>query len=359
MFGLQKSDSDDIVSLADAKLGGATDGSEGPDRVWGNREQMNFGVMLIDRGIASADQVQAALWESTVTGSSLGHTLVKHAVIRQADLMKYMEEYDPAQIASIVQYNVPIDDVDFLNEHKVVLFGMSQTTLYLGCLGNETIVRRHFEKEFPDKELQFMPIKPAQMDEFLTKTDRLPRKTEERAGDGRLEITRHIPRNTSDSDVLDLLVNLAGVRGGSDLHIEPKGSSYTVLLRINRIRRIVHEGTITQFNALRAQVKDRARMDQMEFRKPHDGAYSQEIMGRMFDLRVATFPLSGGLEKIVIRMLDPDKASKRLTELGITKTEQWRAACGYPHGLIIVAGKTNSGKSTTPISSLREQDRIG
>ena len=62
---------------------------------------------------------------------------------------------------------------------------------------------------------------------------------------------------------------------------------------------------------------------------------------------------------IVNRMLDPAKASKRLTELGITKTEQWRAACGYPHGLIIVAGKTNSGKSTTLISSLREQDRIG
>ena len=100
-------------------------------------------------------------------------------------------------------------------------------------------------------------------------------------------------------------------------------------------------------------------MDQMEMRKPQDGAFSQEIMGRMFDLRVATFPMNAGQEKIVIRLLDPDKAAKRLPDLGISKTDLWRAACGYPHGLIYVAGKTNSGKSTTLISTLREQDRIG
>jgi len=69
--------------------------------------------------------------------------------------------------------------------------------------------------------------------------------------------------------------------------------------------------------------------------------------------------MNGGQEKIVIRLLDPDKAAKRLPDLGITKTDIWRAACGYPHGLIFVAGKTNSGKSTTLISTLREQDRIG
>ena len=320
---------------------------------------MNFGIMLIEKGHASDEQVEAALWESNITGSSLGDTLVKHGIMRQSHLMSLMEEYDSAQISTIVQYNVPVDDVNLLHRERVVLFGMSAKVLYLGCLGNERRVRDYFEKEFPDKTLRFMPIKPSQLTEFLERTDRLPRKTAEKSGDGRLEIVRYIPRNTSDSDVLDLLINVAGVRGGSDIHIEPKANSYTVMIRINRIRKIVHEGSITQYNALRAQVKDRSRMDQMEMRKPQDGAFSQEIMGRMFDLRVATFPMNAGQEKIVIRLLDPDKAAKRLPDLGISKTDLWRAACGYPHGLIYVAGKTNSGKSTTLISTLREQDRIG
>lgn len=349
----------DADVLAEAATERDRTGSHKSENVWASRDQMNFGVMLMERGHATADQVQAALWECSITQKSIGSTLVGQSVLRNTELMGLMEEYDPSQIASIIQYNVPVEDVDFLHREKVILFGMSPSSLYLGCIGNERVVRDHFQKEFPDKKLLFMPVKSRQIDEFLSKTDRLPRKSEERTGDGRLEIVKAIPQNTSDSDVLDLLVVLAGVRGGSDIHIEPKSNSYTVLIRVNRIRRIVHEGTLIQYNALRAQIKDRARMDQMEQRKPQDGAYSQEIMGRMFDLRVATFPLSGGVEKVVIRLLDPDKASKRLTELGISKTGDWRAACGYQHGLIIVAGKTNSGKSTTLISSLRERDRIG
>ena len=358
MFGRGSKDSE---SLADVKVmdKGRSSDDRSADLVWAQRDQMNFGIMLVEKAEATDEQVQAALWESSVTGSSLGDTLVKHGVMRQSKLMSLMEEYDSAQIATIVQYNVPVDDVDLLHSEKVVLFGMSAKVLYLGCLGNQRRVRDHFEREFPDKTLRFMPVKPSQVTEFLERTDRLPRKTAERSGDGRLEIVRYIPRSTSDSDVLDLLVNVAGVRGGSDIHIEPKANSYSVMIRINRIRKIVHEGSLTQYNALRAQVKDRARMDQMEMRKPQDGAYSQEIMGRMFDLRVATFPMNAGHEKIVIRLLDPDKAAKRLPDLGITKTDMWRAACGYPHGLIYVAGKTNSGKSTTLISTLREQDRIG
>ena len=358
MFGRGSKDSE---SLADVKVmdKGRSSDDRSADLVWAQRDQMNFGIMLVEKAEATDEQVQAALWESSVTGSSLGDTLVKHGVMRQSKLMSLMEEYDSAQIATIVQYNVPVDDVDLLHSEKVVLFGMSAKVLYLGCLGNQRRVRTHFEREFPDKTLRFMPVKPSQVTEFLERTDRLPRKTAERSGDGRLEIVRYIPRSTSDSDVLDLLVNVAGVRGGSDIHIEPKANSYSVMIRINRIRKIVHEGSLTQYNALRAQVKDRARMDQMEMRKPQDGAYSQEIMGRMFDLRVATFPMNAGHEKIVIRLLDPDKAAKRLPDLGITKTDMWRAACGYPHGLIYVAGKTNSGKSTTLISTLREQDRIG
>lgn len=361
MFGKKR---DEVADLVDTALidKGRDSEEKRLDLVWAAEDQMKFGLMLIAQGHATAEQVQAAIWESTVTDASLGNTLVSQGVIRQKDLMSLMEDFDSAQISTALQYNVPVDDVGFLHEEKVALFGMSATTLYLSCLGNQRRVQRHFQNEFPDKTLVFLAVKPQMIDAFLQRTDKLPTKTEEHvSGDPntRLEIVRYVPERTSDSDVLDMIVNLAGIRGGSDIHIEPKGRSYTVLLRINRLRRIVHEGPLSQYNAMRAQVKDRARMDQMEFRRPQDGAYSQEIMGRMFDLRVATFPLNAGMEKIVIRLLDPDKAARHLTDLGISKTADWRSACGYPHGLVIVAGKTNSGKSTTLISSLREQDRIG
>ncbi len=358
MFGSNSN----AVELADTEVmdrGLSADEKSGSDQVYLSEAELRFGHMLIEKGFVTQEQCVAAVWEASETSAGLGETLVKQHVMQQKTLIALQEDFDSGQISSAVQYNVPVDDVTLLHEEKVVLFGMSSHSLYLGCLGNERRVRSHFVREFPDKILRFIPVKPAQVSQFLERTDRLPRKTLERNGGGRLEITRYIPRSVSDGDVLDLIVNVAGVRGGSDIHVEPKATSYTVFIRINRIRKIVHEGSITQYNALRAQVKDRARMDQSQMRRPQDGAYSQEIMGRMFDLRVATFPMNGGQEKIVIRLLDPDKAAKRLVDLGVTKIDDWRSACGYSHGLILVSGKTNSGKSTTLIASLREKDRIG
>lgn len=360
MFGLKRKPKDDLLAV-DIDVGnlGRQSDERGLELVWAAEDQMRFGIMLIEEGEATKEQVQAALWQSSVTSQSLGNTLVSQGVLRQQRLMSLMERFDSAQISTSLQYNVPVDDVDFLHREKVVLFGMSAKTVYLACLGNQRRVQRHFESQFPDRELEFLAVKPQLVDAFLQKTHKLPRKTEERSGGGRLEIVRYVPQSTNDSDVLDLIVNFCGIRGGSDIHIEPKAQSYSVLVRFNRLRRIIHEGPLSQYNALRAQIKDRARMDQMEFRRPQDGAYSQEIMGRIFDLRVATFPLSAGFEKVVIRLLDPDKASRHLTDLGISHVREWRDACNYPHGLVIVSGKTNSGKSTTLISSLREQDRIG
>lgn len=362
MFGKKRGG---VVELVDATVSDNHDLDDGENRldlVWAAEDQMRFGEMLVSEGRATIEQVQAALWEASVNGKALGNILVKQSVLRNRDLIDLQERFDSAQISTNIQFNVPIEDVGFLHQEKVAVFGMSPTTVYLACLGDQRKVERHFSAAFPNKTLEFLAVRPQMVDAFLQRTDKLPARVETPSSgnvDKRIEIVRYVPRGTSDADVLDILVNLAGLRGGSDIHIEPKAESYTVLLRINRIRRIIHEGPLRQFAALRAQVKERARMDQMEYRKPQDGGYSQEIMGRMFDLRVATFPLNAGMEKIVIRLLDPDKASRPLSDLGISKTHDWNAACGYPHGLVIVAGKTNSGKSTTLISSLREQDRIG
>lgn len=351
-----------IIEAADTEVmarGAENDNEKGANLVWAEAGQIEFMERLIENGEINDEQAKAAMWEATISQDKLGNILVKHGVLRHDRLMSLMEDFDKAQIATSLQYNVPVDDTGFLHEQKVVLFGMSERSVYLACAGNERLVRAHFMEQFPDKDLQFLAVELSMIQHFLERSDKLPRKTEMKTGDDRLHITKYVPKGTSDSDVLDLLVNLCGIRGGSDIHIEPKAQSYTVLMRINRIRRIVHEGSLQQYGALRAQIKDRARMDQMEFRRPQDGAYSQEILGRIFDLRVATFPLQGGQEKIVMRLLDPDKASMSLGALGLTNVDKFREACAYPHGFVLVVGKTNSGKSTTLISSLREQDRIG
>jgi general secretion pathway protein E len=131
-----------------------------------------------------------------------------------------------------------------------------------------------------------------------------------------------------------------------------------VFFRLLGVRTIVHEGSLEQYGVLAAQVKDRARMDQVETRMPQDGSFSIVTVGRVVDARVATVPTVNG-EVIVIRLLDPDRANVRIEELGISRIQDWRTATNYPYGLALVCGATGSGKTTTLNATVREMDRFG
>jgi type IV pilus assembly protein PilB len=76
---------------------------------------------------------------------------------------------------------------------------------------------------------------------------------------------------------------------------------------------------------------------------------------RPIDLRVSTMPGKHG-EKVVIRIIDNEKASVNLEKLGFgyETLKQWRKLIALPNGIILVTGPTGSGKSTTLYAVLQE-----
>jgi type IV pilus assembly protein PilB len=76
---------------------------------------------------------------------------------------------------------------------------------------------------------------------------------------------------------------------------------------------------------------------------------------RPIDLRVSTMPGKHG-EKVVIRVIDNDKASVNLEKLGFgyETLKQWRKLISLPNGIVLVTGPTGSGKSTTLYAVLQE-----
>ena len=95
-----------------------------------------------------------------------------------------------------------------------------------------------------------------------------------------------------------------------------------------------------------------------EKRKPQDGSFSANINGRKIDFRVSTMPAYYG-EKVVIRILDPDKGVKSLDQLNLSETnlKMVREALSKPYGMILITGPTGSGKSTTLYSMMNELDK--
>jgi type IV pilus assembly protein PilB len=96
-------------------------------------------------------------------------------------------------------------------------------------------------------------------------------------------------------------------------------------------------------------------MNIVERRRPQDGQIS--MPDRPVDIRVASTPVVGG-EKVVLRLLDKSRPLFQLAQLGMPAEMAARYAevLRSPYGMVICAGPTGSGKTTTLYGSLSELD---
>ncbi|TSC64266.1 MAG: type II secretion system protein E [Parcubacteria group bacterium Gr01-1014_91] len=144
----------------------------------------------------------------------------------------------------------------------------------------------------------------------------------------------------------------------SDVHIEPSATKTRVRFRLDgdlhtslQLPAKVHEAVV-------ARIKILAKLRLDEKRKPQDGRFSATVEKRRIDFRVSTFPTEFG-EKVVMRILDQSDATATLETVGFSTAQlvQIRDMMKVPYGIILIAGPTGSGKSTTLYSMLSETDR--
>ena len=141
----------------------------------------------------------------------------------------------------------------------------------------------------------------------------------------------------------------------SDIHIEPQDKGVGVRVRVDGLLQDLERMPKWTQGALISRIKILAALDIAEKRVPQDGRFRVESEGRRIDLRVSTLPTLHG-EKIVIRIVDQERAALRLDTLGLTPESlaDIREFSGRPQGILIVTGPTGSGK-TTLLYSILEQ----
>lgn len=147
--------------------------------------------------------------------------------------------------------------------------------------------------------------------------------------------------------------------GASDIHIEPISyNKVRVRFRMDGILFSSLSLNMKVHNATVARIKILTNMKLDEKRKPQDGRFSAKIEGRLIDFRVSTMPSYFG-EKVVLRVLDPDKKLINLDTLGFNEDHisKIKNAIKRPYGMILVTGPTGSGKTTTLYSMLSAIDR--
>ena len=145
------------------------------------------------------------------------------------------------------------------------------------------------------------------------------------------------------------IMHAAYIRNASDIHLDPQEKETNIKFRVDGNLEIyktipahLHLNLISRFKIL-------SGMNIAEKRSPQDGKFQHILPGEIkLDVRCATICTKKG-EKITMRIIGVNRGLDTLDDLGLSPQDKYSltSTLSHPHGLIIVAGATGSGKSTT------------
>ena len=156
------------------------------------------------------------------------------------------------------------------------------------------------------------------------------------------------------------VLHQAAALGASDIHLEPSEGQVLVRWRIDGVLRRSLTLPGSSLGPVASRIKVISGMDISVKRRPQDGGLAFQHAGSSLRVRVSTLPTVEG-EKIVLRLLDPLQAPRNLDALGMAHRDlnlvRRLGACGQ--GVILAAGPTGSGKSSSLFAALAELNREG
>ena len=155
--------------------------------------------------------------------------------------------------------------------------------------------------------------------------------------------------------LVNSFLEFAFSRHASDIHLEPREGEMAVRMRIDGILHQTFSVPKASQRAVIARIKVMGNMDLAEHQMPLDGRCSMAFGEETVDLRISTLPTIHG-EKVVIRLLHRDP--KLLTPGGIglsgNQLTLFQNLLRNTGGVILIAGPTGSGKSSTLYTMLSQ-----
>jgi type IV pilus assembly protein PilB len=333
-----------------------------------------IGDILVEEGLITEDELSRAVEIQNQSGGRLGEILIGMGVI---STRQFYHSLARQLHVSYCDLNATSPDPDVLrlftpNEAKVfraIPLQIRGTTLDIAIENPtdldrlEVIRARTGYRVFPHLAA------PEHIDNALRRFYEVPdatfqqHDTESETGPGTLEFGSHRTETEEahfmkDSPAVHMINNFlfeAARLGASDIHFEPFPSITRVRFRIDGVLEQAGDLPKTYHDAIITRLKVLGGMDVAEKRLPQDGRFSTDIDDRRYDLRLSTLPTIFG-EKMVVRLLEQTIEHLSFDRLGVSPKvmKDLRKALKLPHGLIVIAGPTGSGKSTTLAAALNE-----
>lgn len=330
----------------------------------------HLGALLLEEGLLTADQLEAAVDSQRESGLPLGQVLIEQGVVTEAQLVRALGEQigvpfidltevgvDPAAVAAVPEYLIKrytLLPVAFDDGKLVVAMADPANVLAVDDL--RAVSGYEIEPRVATRsDLEDAIRRQANFDASVSDLAELAaEETDTEDLDGLSVAAEDAPVVKLVNTVITRAVN----DRASDVHLEPGEKELRVRFRIDGVMHDVMSAPRSIANAVVSRVKIMADLDIAERRVPQDGRISLRVTNRAIDLRAATLPGIYG-EKIVLRILDKSAGVASLSELGFEdyNLKRYHSAYSKPYGAILVTGPTGSGKTTTLYSTLEILNR--
>lgn len=154
-------------------------------------------------------------------------------------------------------------------------------------------------------------------------------------------------------DLLRAMLAMAVGERGTDVHLLVEGDRLLARCRTDGVLFTMVEFDKSMARPLISATKVLANLDIAERRKPQDGSFKLDVGARSIDVRVNTSPVADG-ESAAMRLLYPQGVLGSIDRLFTNPRElaTMKRVVASPQGLLLVAGPTGSGKSTTLYNAL-------
>jgi type IV pilus assembly protein PilB len=326
---------------------------------------------LLGRGLATEAQVSQARIHQEGSSSSLGETLVEMGVIGDRDLAEMLGEVYNLPVVDLRRRNPEPEAIALVSEemarqYVAVPLHLNEKALQVSVADRPTDNLRALLTQTTGHTIEFVLSPPADVRWAIDSSyraiggvDRLVEAFEA------VESNRKRGSEAGGAEVVDddapvvqvvaRILTQAKRDRASDVHIEPSQDVVRVRFRIDGALKEILVLPASMGLGLVSRIKIMAGMNIVERRRPQDGQLTTEIDGVSTDVRVATAATIWG-EKCVMRILDKNRSVLRLSDLGMpTDThDTYSKLTRAPFGMVLCAGPTGSGKTTTLYATLSE-----
>ena len=333
-------------------------------------EETQLKDFILDSGLVSRTDINAAEKEAKDKGTNLGKVLVAKGKMTEDDLRRMQAYILGIPFVDIKGEKLPFEVLSLIPEpiarnHNIVAFKKTDTTLEVAMLDTEDLTAIDFVKKktglkilprLTDADsmksaiLQYQKSLKAEFGDLIQEDigaiKNLP--TEESVAELNESYLKKMADDIPMIRIVDTLLKHAILQNASDIHVEPQEGQLLVRYRIDGI---LHDAMVLPKNmapsvAARIKVLTGLRLD--EKRLPQDGRFKIDSDGEKVSFRVSTLPIHFG-EKIVMRLLRDSVSGYTLESLSFhgEGLERIHRALKSTTGMILATGPTGSGKTTT------------